>query len=90
MKIRPQPIEYPAIQWGGNNSDEVIKFFGAFQASYTEPLPDRPAKLRMERLGFPPIVLHPGDWLVQKTEKSWSILHPDEFEAKFEVVPSED
>ena len=61
-------VEVDALQWTGDNRDEVLAFVGTFR-SKTTFTDDRPSKLRIA-MGWMAMVVPAGDWLVAWNEMS--------------------
>lgn len=61
-------IEVDAVQWTGDNRDEVIAFVGTLR-SKTGFSDDQPPKVRIS-MGWMVMVVPAGDWLVAWNEMS--------------------
>lgn len=78
MRFRKKPIEIEAVQWTGDNLDEIARFIG-----YTPSLwGDWIAIKTLECVIF----AEPGDFIIRGIKGEYYPCKPDIFEATYEVV----
>ncbi len=79
MKYRRKPVVFDAIQWTGENFNEIRAFVGR----------DTPLhQLGDDRLGIPTLegvmTAHPGDWIIMGTRGEFWPCKPGVFAATYE------
>lgn len=79
LKFRKRPIEIEAVQFTGENHEEIGRFMGVQV--------DRTEALVIETLeGF--LQASPGDWIIRGVKGEFYPCRADVFEATYEAVPS--
>lgn len=97
MKFRKKPVVIDAVLWTGNNTNEVIPFFG--DISKLPQAPDDPhinpgightpsdGKLYIPTLEGT-MTASAGDWIIKGVKGEFYPCKPDIFEATYEALPS--
>jgi hypothetical protein len=73
MKYKHRPIEIEAIQFNGENKDEILKFT------------DGKTLTESRHLGGRACIIGKYDWIVKENEKFY-LCTPEMFEKMFEVI----
>ena len=79
MKFRKKPVVIEAIQWNGNNVDEIIKFTDA--KSYMTTVGHMSIRTLEGNM-----IASPGDWIIKGVQGEFYPCKPDIFEATYEKV----
>jgi hypothetical protein len=80
-KFRKKPVEIEAIQFTGNNDDEVLAFVG--KDAY-DPISNRPTIVIRTLEGN--MTTEVGDWVIRGVKGEHYPCKPDIFEATYEEV----
>lgn len=83
-KYRKRPLEIEAINYNGDNSQELCNFAGRFWMDWN-------ADLKLERGIHTPegfMRVNPGDWIIKGIKGEFYVCRPDIFELTYE--PSEE
>ena len=86
--FRKKPVNIAAIQWTGNNTEEVKAFFGKdADKCYGIFLKDEPEKVNLiiETLEGNHTTL-PGDFIIRGVKGEYYSCKPDIFEQTYEVI----
>ena len=96
MKYRKKPLEVEAIQWNGNNFDEIMNFVGDFHGNKVayenaEELAYSTGEITIRTLedgadGRAKHVASKGDWIIQGVQGKFYPCKPDIFEETYEKV----
>ena len=93
MKFRKKPVVIEAIQWNGNNLNEVLNFTGRHESvkdwhfSQIEKLvSDKGLKIFTLEGSLNASI---GDWIIRGISGEFYLCKPDIFEATYEPVTSE-
>lgn len=88
MKYRKIPVEIEAIQWNGNNIQEIVNFVG--DACTIDMLPysniDRPIYTVIIRTLEGTMRAGIGDYIIRGAQGEFYPCKPDMFEQNYEVV----
>ena len=84
MKYRKKPVVIEAIQWTGNNADEVECFTG--EKNFYRVLYDNSLVIPMLEGDHKAIV---GDWIIRGTQGEFYLCKPDIFKKTYEEVKEE-
>lgn len=88
MKYRKKPVVIEAMEWNGENIDEIIKFCSG-DASY-ELMARGNAELVISTLedgdGTARHVASRGDWIIRGVQGEFYPCKPEIFEATYEAV----
>lgn len=80
------PVEVRAIQWTGENTDEVWNEFGAEHVY--GPTATNPDQLIVSTL-HGAARANVGDWIIQGTDRLLDVMTRREFRAAYERIPTE-
>lgn len=86
--FRKKPVTIAAIQWTGNNTEEVKAFFGEdAKKCYGICLEDAPEKVNLiiETLEGN-FIASPGDFIIRGVKGEYYPCKPDIFEQTYEVI----
>jgi len=85
-KYRKRPVEVEAVQWTGENIEEIHAFMAPSKPGYLSQFSNAD-----ELLGLKSGVAGVGDWVIRDPEtQTFSHLSPDIFEATYEPAPLEE
>jgi hypothetical protein len=79
MKFRKKPVVIEAIQWTGDNYDEVGDFLGLYATAQVDDdfiIPTLEGEMRAA----------PGDWIIKGVKGEFYPCKPDIFEETYERV----
>lgn len=79
-----KPVKIQAVQWTGDNYDEIVNFVGASRVGYSARHLDEP-KLVIYTLEGDHYALI-GDWIIRGTKGEFYPCKPDIFEQTYEEV----
>lgn len=95
MKFRKKPVVVEAVQWSGNNLDEVLKFIADEKGSF-EHLPKTGGNIKAG-VGHTPadgclfiptlegdMCASPNDWIIKGVKGEFYPCKPDIFEMTYE------
>lgn len=83
-RFRKKPIEIEAVQWTGENVDEVREFLGFMDR-------DGANAIRITTTHGDTAFVRPGDWIIPDSKpKTFYPVKPDVFEDTYERLPDED
>lgn len=83
MKYRKKPVVIDAVQWSGNNLNEILDFMKDKQPNYYE---DDEKKLLTIQTLEGNMIASDGDYIIKGVQGEFYPCKPDIFEQTYEVV----
>lgn len=83
MKYRKKPVVIEAVQWSGNNLNEILDFMKDKQPNYYE---DDEKKLLTIQTLEGNMIASVGDYIIKGVQGEFYPCKPDIFEQTYEVV----
>ena len=83
MKYRKKPVVIDAVQWSGNNLNEILDFMKDKQPNYYE---DDEKKLLTIQTLEGNMIASVGDYIIKGVKGEFYPCKPDIFEQTYEVV----
>ena len=83
MKYRKKPVVIEAVQWSGNNLNEILDFMKDKQPNYYE---DDEKKLLTIQTLEGNMIASVGDYIIKGVKGEFYPCKPDIFEQTYEVV----
>lgn len=83
MKYRKKPVVIEAVQWSGNNLNEILDFMKDKQPNYYE---DDEKKLLTIQTLEGNMIASIGDYIIKGVQGEFYPCKPDIFEQTYEVV----
>lgn len=83
MKYRKKPVVIDAVQWSGNNLNEILDFMKDKQPNYYE---DDEKKLLTIQTLEGNMIASVGDYIIKGVQGEFYPCKPDIFEQTYEVV----
>lgn len=83
MKYRKKPVVIDAVQWSGNNLNEILDFMKDKQPNYYE---DDEKKLLTIQTLEGNMIASDGDYIIKGVKGEFYPCKPDIFEQTYEVV----
>ena len=83
MKYRKKPVVIEAVQWSGNNLNEILDFMKDKQPNYYE---DDEKKLLTIQTLEGNMIASVGDYIIKGVQGGFYPCKPDIFEQTYEVV----
>lgn len=83
MKYRKKPVVIEAVQWSGNNLNEILDFMKDKQPNYYE---DDEQKLLTIQTLEGNMIASVGDYIIKGVQGEFYPCKPDIFEQTYEVV----
>ena len=85
-EYRKKPVVVQAMQWTGDNIDEIMMFMHPQEPVYMTPFKDRDEIVGINTLeGL--MVAKKRDWIIKGMKGEFYPCKPDIFEATYEKVP---
>lgn len=84
-KYRKKPVVIEAVQWIGENKDEVLAFIGA-HGYYTELVGVERGPAFVIQTLEGKLFVRPNDWIIKGIKGEFYPCKPDIFEATYEEV----
>jgi hypothetical protein len=81
MRFRKRPVEVEAVQWTGDNADEIERFAGDAYETWL-PSVDKVAICTLEG----EMTASVGDWIIRGVQGEFYPCKPDIFEATYELA----
>lgn len=94
MKVRKKPVEVEAVQWGGDNADELNQFAGSHfdvldeQDRANSDDPEATAQV-FDVLHSTWVLVYTGDWIIRGIQGEHYPCRPDVFQATYEPVAAD-
>lgn len=83
MKYRKKPVVIEAVQWSGNNLNEILDFMKDKQPNYYE---DDEKKLLTIQTLEGNMIASVGDYIIKGVQGEFYPCKPDIFEQTYEVI----